>query len=297
VEAATVELGELKQTAKAVVLEGLDPLSATTDDIWQTIASNVPSIKAFNEAFSATGNAAWGVTDAMLKALEPYEDLLRMVDEANQKRSMTDFADAFASITPVSDDVASAIRRAWERLRDLRNEFGRTKEMQEFFDTLPAGVEGLRELRRMAEELGLSIEEFLIKKMKELAEAAEEASRKIGQAFMFATGPGGRPVFNVPPIPKEQAEAIIAAAGSLPPGLRAAEFAHGGTVPGPVGQPRLAVVYGGETVLPTRGGPVGVNLTLNVYGDVVGVDDLDEHIRRTVREAWWRGGFDGIIAR
>lgn len=43
-------------------------------------------------------------------------------------------------------------------------------------------------------------------------------------------------------------------------------FASGGVVPGPVGAPRLAMVHGGETVLPThrRGGAAGgINITVN----------------------------------
>ena len=41
-------------------------------------------------------------------------------------------------------------------------------------------------------------------------------------------------------------------------------FASGGVVPGPIGAPTLAVVHGGETVIPTKGGaPASVNISIN----------------------------------
>jgi hypothetical protein len=49
-------------------------------------------------------------------------------------------------------------------------------------------------------------------------------------------------------------------------------FATGGVVSGPVGQAQLAVVHGGERILPNRAGgndAMGGALTINVYGSVV----------------------------
>ena len=60
-------------------------------------------------------------------------------------------------------------------------------------------------------------------------------------------------------------------------------YATGGTVPGPVGAPQLAVVHGGETVLPygtslaTSG---GTTVVINVAGSVTSEHDLVETIRR-----------------
>lgn len=52
------------------------------------------------------------------------------------------------------------------------------------------------------------------------------------------------------------------------------KFDSGGTVPGPIGSPRLAMVHSGETVLPTHRGsgslaPGAGNITLNVTNNVV----------------------------
>src|SRR3990167_2281088 len=80
----------------------------------------------------------------------------------------------------------------------------------------------------------------------------------------------------------------------------AGSFANGGVVPGAIGSPQLALVHGGETILPThKGGGMfgGVSVVVNVQGDVIGLDDLDTHILRTVRNGVMRGGFQGVIKR
>lgn len=46
-------------------------------------------------------------------------------------------------------------------------------------------------------------------------------------------------------------------------------FATGGVVPGPVGAATLAVVHGGETIMPARRGGAGRSLTINVSGNTI----------------------------
>jgi TP901 family phage tail tape measure protein len=76
-------------------------------------------------------------------------------------------------------------------------------------------------------------------------------------------------------------------------------FAHGGAVPGPVGMPQLAVVHGGEEVLTAQQRQARGGLTVNVHvaGDVIGIDDLDDHINRTVRNTALAGGYQGVFNR
>jgi hypothetical protein len=50
-------------------------------------------------------------------------------------------------------------------------------------------------------------------------------------------------------------------------------FQEGGIVPGATGAPQLAIVHGGETILPPGQG--GGALTININAPVFGVDDLD----------------------
>ncbi|MCK9629618.1 MAG: phage tail tape measure protein [Bacteroidales bacterium] len=63
---------------------------------------------------------------------------------------------------------------------------------------------------------------------------------------------------------------------NLPANLGIPGFADGGTVPGPLGQPRLAVVHGGEEVIPVGG--TGRGFTFNFYGDVNDRDALKRDI-------------------
>jgi hypothetical protein len=58
-------------------------------------------------------------------------------------------------------------------------------------------------------------------------------------------------------------------------------FAHGGIVPGPVGQPVLATVHGGERIVPRSGvdgGGGGGGATINFYGDLT--VDSDERVQQ-----------------
>lgn len=56
------------------------------------------------------------------------------------------------------------------------------------------------------------------------------------------------------------------------------QYANGGEVPGPSGRPQLAMVHGGETVVP-EGGAFGINATVNVLGSVITERELITTIR------------------
>ena len=60
------------------------------------------------------------------------------------------------------------------------------------------------------------------------------------------------------------------------------KFDSGGVMPGPRGVHSLALVAGGETVLPTHKGPVSVGggggVTVNINAPVYGVDQLNRAI-------------------
>ena len=58
-------------------------------------------------------------------------------------------------------------------------------------------------------------------------------------------------------------------------------FQYGGVVPGPIGAPRLALVHGGETVLPAGVAPI--NVTVNVYASgTASAHELASEISRTL---------------
>ena len=44
-------------------------------------------------------------------------------------------------------------------------------------------------------------------------------------------------------------------------------FEHGGVVPGPTGAPQLAVVHGGESIIPRGGGGTTIQININADSD------------------------------
>lgn len=71
-----------------------------------------------------------------------------------------------------------------------------------------------------------------------------------------------------------------------------ADFAHGGTVPGPLGAPMLATVHGGERVTPPGQGGV----TVIVQGPIYGFDDFERRVAEAWNNAFRRGGFSQVRA-
>jgi hypothetical protein len=65
-------------------------------------------------------------------------------------------------------------------------------------------------------------------------------------------------------------------------------FARGGVVPGPVGQPTLIRAHGGETVTPAGGG-AGQTIIVKVNVD-------EEYIERIVRDSFRRGGLEEVFS-
>jgi hypothetical protein len=67
------------------------------------------------------------------------------------------------------------------------------------------------------------------------------------------------------------------------------EFAQGGIVPGPAGQPQMAVVHGGEQVIPAgrRGG--GITVEFVNKGTIIGVKDWERFLADGIRSATRRG--------
>lgn len=78
-------------------------------------------------------------------------------------------------------------------------------------------------------------------------------------------------------------------------GIRIPGFASGGIVPGPIGAPQLAIVHGGERVIPAGpGGPGsggGGQVVINFNGPVWGLDDLDRQMAAAFNRVYRRGGF------
>ena len=65
-------------------------------------------------------------------------------------------------------------------------------------------------------------------------------------------------------------------------------FADGGTVPGPVGQAQLAVVHGGETVIPYRAGQASAGGSMTVVVNVAGSVTTEKQLVDAVRDGLLR---------
>lgn len=69
------------------------------------------------------------------------------------------------------------------------------------------------------------------------------------------------------------------------PGLSLPGFAQGGVVPGPIGAPQLAVVHGGETIIPTNMGIGGRTINITITGNTFMSDrDAAEEIGNMIIE-------------
>jgi hypothetical protein len=70
-------------------------------------------------------------------------------------------------------------------------------------------------------------------------------------------------------------------------------FAEGGTVPGPIGMPRLAMVHGGETIIPvgaSGGGSADTHLHINVNAAAASPADVGRAIVKAIQEYERRTG-------
>jgi hypothetical protein len=80
------------------------------------------------------------------------------------------------------------------------------------------------------------------------------------------------------------------------------QYQHGGIVPGPRGRPQLAMVHGGEEIIPAYRGGGGGGGTMTVHvnvGTVMGddmaiVDTIADRITQRVKQA---GGYRGGMVR
>lgn len=60
-------------------------------------------------------------------------------------------------------------------------------------------------------------------------------------------------------------------------------FKDGGIVPGPLGQPRLAIVHGGESITPANKKSINFRPTFNITGNMANDIDVDSIVRRAGR--------------
>tara|TARA_Y100000310_G_scaffold317878_1_gene371287 strand:- start:151 stop:3249 length:3099 start_codon:yes stop_codon:yes gene_type:complete len=259
-----------------------------------------PALSETQEAFVLQKQAALGVKDQLGPLMEAYRVLeaegLRTVIDAFHDQAIT--AEEFITI---SADVVSAIA---EKTAALEAEKEASDALQRATkDMIDNQIEDFKRLNsfiiktpeeEMAGLLGgpaLTREERVRSQAEELLSTRNPGLIVAGASTLIGAFPDF--VDLILELLRTGLQGIVAGVSS---------FAGGGVVPGPIGIPQLAVVHGGEVVSPparperqTRGGGVVNNITMQVMGDVVGIDDLDDHIRRVWTDTARRGGFDGLV--
>tara|TARA_Y100000310_G_scaffold325776_1_gene389801 strand:- start:301 stop:1116 length:816 start_codon:yes stop_codon:yes gene_type:complete len=173
-------------------------------------------------------------------------------------------------------------------------------------------LEAMPSLREMFAE-GLLTQEQVIKAWETMAgviEATTDALKANQAAQDAAVPPGFGGIAGIPAFGQTPVERWLNALGGMPTGgyetirrLFGEEaaapylnFGAGGTVPGPLGAPQLAVVHGGETVVPAgRSGSGGITFNATFTGNVYGVDDIQEQVLGWVSDGIRRGGLRELV--
>jgi len=129
-----------------------------------------------------------------------------------------------------------------------------------------------------------------------IAQAARTAADGIAAAGQAAANAAAAAAASATAAASSAASAASSAAGAASSAASAAsrldsipgfegipQFQSGGTVPGPIGAPTLALVHGGETVIPARGAAIERNTfnTFNINQRVTG--DITEQVLRTLQ--------------
>lgn len=143
-------------------------------------------------------------------------------------------------------------------------------------------VIGLATIQQRLRIWALELLWALIQAVSSIAESVSNLFHRLGIAILTAVATGIR---DAAPQIREALVDALKSAPSFIPGFGVAKkawdflpgFDDGGVVPGPVGQPRVAVVHGGETILPTHKAsfqaPSSTGDGLTVSVDARGIND------------------------
>lgn len=169
--------------------------------------------------------------------------------------SLQDYKDAMDDSAGATDRAAAAAQEALNPIDQLKQRFF---ELEVFVQ--PVINKTLQGFVILADSIP-----FALKQVENLAAGylkATDAIQKFGSAITSV---------------KSKAESGLQSIGqNIGAGLNSLlSFDKGGIVPGPIGSPMLAVVHGGETVVPTRGGSAssfGNGITVNISGNNISSD-------------------------
>lgn len=152
------------------------------------------------------------------------------------------------------------------------------EEIEKAFDKLKTAEDGrIERMTKAKEEAKKGYGEIFDKAIERGLELLGIGERIAGAAYGAGAGPEG------------------SRGGDVIPGGRAG-YAEGGVVPGPIGAPQIAIVHGGESIVPpNRSGSPGAGVTVTVTGPVYAstaeqAQRAGEDIGRGIRMAAKAGG-------
>jgi len=181
-----------------------------------------------------------------------------------QNRMMVAYRKGQIAMAKAAKNAANQTKSAWQKTGEfigtaIKNASGAIKSSMAdaFFDIM----KGTKKVTSVFQELWQNVLDAV---MKELAKMA--ASKVFTWIVNLVTGGTGG--------------TIISKIGSL------LGFAEGGVVPGPVGQPQLAVVHGGETITPPNKNinqPINITVTGNYIDSDYSADQLGNQLVQTIK--------------
>ena len=301
-------------TLRSMIREATD----ATADFERTIkTATIPAMDALETAIYHQVNAWTDLADSeidrALAAAQMRKELRDLASQivggnevlaimAKQGYSVVEMLDRLASMIPkVTAPIQELNTTTWETMSYWEKLALTTREWEDANKGLAGSLDNVKDSLNDVKETAQETAEEIVKTTEEVTKASDAMADlfniQAAQALKY-------PPFGGQVLPSdvgdqltamikellavgwslEHARVIARARLGLP------EMQTGGIVPGPIGQPRLAIVHGGEQVSPPGG---GINVTINnpvIYGEM----DMRRVIVQAVRDHALAGGFHAV---
>jgi hypothetical protein len=320
-KASNAEIEEaLRRTVNYALAQGevTESTQVLKDELYEVSLAN-------RESSYAAAAAELGLEALGIQSNATYEATALLNRELAERATADRYATALFLIRDAASDAAAKLRGLWlETLAGTSPTFRAIREWETYQEMLKEGAGGIPLLEQeistfaavgalggtleeqayaISQATGRSIESIITELEKagldDAMNNAAEAAQLFADRINMIVFPG-LPTFT----PEDFADVPELELGPVPPfqvaqsrhHVLAGKFDSGGIVPGPIGSPQLAVVHGGETILPTHKdeSDTGANITINVtesYNDPAAArrlvrelaDELESYYRETVR--------------
>lgn len=281
-------------------------------DIFQKGEHGVSTFDIVMTDFLNTLAGAPDHTEEWLQGLKELEEAMEQGRTVVDSWS-TEFKDVQVEVPPAIDQVASAAERAAQGFHGLKQASdvtwtdmqtgvdGAIQSMIENIEFLSGGgaeIVAAFDQVKDAVDTGLIAPEEALPILEDLELAAigvkqevglisaNEAARTVSENFNVAWGEAQELIAGakekIDEIPDTITKTILIKIAIDESGMPLPEFQTGGIVAGPVGQPQLAIVHGGERIIPANQTSIMEGATFHITPGE-GEDVFLERLRRTVR--------------